>query len=82
MFILKLSALVVLALAGACQGAPEDTISFTGAVRTDATFTSCRTGCKLGPANTDADHAQWAAVLRNFTVTAPSTMEAKPMDAL
>ncbi len=51
-------------------------ISFTGNLRTDATFTSCGTGCTLGAANTDADFAQWAAVVKTFHVSTPSTMQA------
>jgi hypothetical protein len=53
-----------------------ETISFTGDLRADATFTSCGAGCTLGSANTDADYAQWAAVVETFTVVAPSAMQA------
>jgi hypothetical protein len=47
-----------------------DVISFTGDLRTDATF--------LPPVSftTDADYAQWAAVVKNFHVNSTSTMEA------
>jgi hypothetical protein len=51
-------------------------ISFTGDLRTDATFISCGTGCTLGPANTDADFAQWAAVVNTFHFGTLSTMQA------
>jgi hypothetical protein len=50
--------------------------SFTGDLRADATFTSCGMGCTLGPANTDADYAQFAAVVRTFSVASPSMMDA------
>src|ERR1035438_8488936 len=41
-------------------------LSFTGNLRTDATFTSCGSGCTLGPTNSDGDYAQYAAVVRDF----------------
>ena len=50
--------------------------SFTGNLRTDATFTSCGSGCTLGAGNADSDYAQWAAVVKTFTVAAPSPMTA------
>lgn len=50
--------------------------SFTGNLRTDATFVSCGEGCTLGPANPDSDYAQWAAVVRDFHVTNASAMQA------
>jgi len=53
-----------------------DTISFTGDLRNDASFTACGPGCVLGAGNTDGDYAQWAAVVQDFTVAAPSTMQA------
>ena len=52
------------------------TLSFTGDLRTDATVTSCGSGCTLGPSNTDAEYAQYAAVVRTFNVAAPSGMTA------
>ena len=52
------------------------TISFTGNLRTDANFVDCGTGCTLGPANTDGDYAQWAAVAFNFQVPVMSAMTA------
>jgi PEP-CTERM motif-containing protein len=45
-------------------------------LRADATFTTCGSGCVLGPSNTDAEYAQWAAVVENFTVVSPSAMQA------
>jgi hypothetical protein len=69
-----LGALVALFFFGSFASA--SVISFTGNLRTDATFTSCGTGCTLGPGNTDADFAQWAAVVRTFHVGTPSTMQA------
>jgi hypothetical protein len=53
-----------------------DTISFTGNLRTDATFLSCGPGCTLGSGNTDADFAQWAAVGREFNVNVTSVVQA------
>jgi hypothetical protein len=52
------------------------TVSFTGDLRTDATFTSCGSGCTLAPADSDSDFAQWAAVVGDFHVATTSTMEA------
>ena len=51
-------------------------LSFTGDLRTDATFLSCGDGCTLGGGNSDADYAQFAAVERGFTVAALSTAQA------
>ncbi len=51
-------------------------ISFTGDLRTDATFTSCGNLCTLNAGNTDADYAQWAAFAANFNVPVTSTMTA------
>jgi hypothetical protein len=51
--------------------ASADTFSFTGDLRTDATFLP-----PDPPPFTDGDYAQWAAVVRAFNVAAPSTMEA------
>jgi hypothetical protein len=50
--------------------------SFTGDLRNDATFVSCGPACMLGAANSDGEYAQWAAVVRDFTVTTSSSMEA------
>jgi len=51
-------------------------ISFTGNLRTDATFVSCGSGCTLGAGNSDSDYAQFAAVVKDFTVSTTSTMDA------
>ncbi|MGA2433922.1 MAG: DVUA0089 family protein [Bryobacteraceae bacterium] len=51
-------------------------IFLSGNLRTDATVTSCGAGCTLGPSNTDGDYAQFAAVVDDFTVYTPTTMEA------
>lgn len=68
---------LVLLFAGLCEQAGRaDTISFTGNLRSDANFTDCGAGCKLGPTNTDGDYAQWAAVAKTFHVGIASTMEA------
>lgn len=66
-------------LIGVCVFIPSvrgGTISFTGDLRTDATFTSCGAGCTLGPANTDDDYVQWAAVVKDFHVSTTSLMSA------
>ncbi len=51
-------------------------IFFNGNLRTDATALDCGPGCVLGPANTDADFAQWAAVAKTFTVATGGPMQA------
>jgi hypothetical protein len=56
--------------------AKAETISFAGNLRTDANAIGCGPSCILGPSNADADFAQWAAVVDDFTVTAASSMEA------
>lgn len=48
--------------------ARADSFSFAGNLRTDATVTSCGQGCTLGSTNTDGDYAQFAAVVRSFTL--------------
>jgi len=50
---------------------PADIISFTGDLRADPTFLP-----PGGPSFTDADYAQWAAVVRSFQVSSPSAMTA------
>src|SRR5271157_4934764 len=72
---MKSSRLFVLA-ALALPMAKAETISFVGNLRTDANVTACGPSCTLGPFNTDADFAQWAAVVDDFTVTGSSTMKA------
>lgn len=52
------------------------TISFTGDLRTDANVTSCGSGCTLGANSTDGVYAQYAAVIRQFTVSSSSVMQA------
>src|SRR5262245_7524157 len=60
----------------ACGTARADTISFTGNIRSDATFTGCGSASNLGPRNSDGDYAQWAAVVRSFHLSAASKVEA------
>jgi hypothetical protein len=57
------------------QPAFAASISFTGNLRTDATVLSCGNGCTLGAGNSDGDFAQYAAVVRDFTVATPSAMQ-------
>lgn len=52
------------------------TISFTGDLRTNATFLDCGPGCTLGAGNTAGDYAQYAAVVETFNVPLTSTMSA------
>ena len=66
---------VCLGAAGVGQS-QAGTISFVGDLRTDASFVSCGSGCTLAAGNSDSDYAQWAAVERDFTVPADSTMRA------
>src|SRR5262249_3736739 len=75
-FAFAFPALAAALLLSAPATAAPIVISFTGDLRTDATFTACGSGCTLGPANSDAAYAQWAAVLRDFHVGASSAMEA------
>src|ERR1700759_4688902 len=63
-------------VAGVGQSQAGTVQSFTGDLRTDATFTSCGFNCTLGPGNSDADYAQYAAVERDFTVATTSTVQA------
>ena len=72
----QLYLLTVGLLAASLLPARASTISFTGDLRTDATFTSCGGGCTLGPGNSDGDFAQWAAAIGDFHVGSTSTMEA------
>jgi hypothetical protein len=51
-------------------------ILFSGNLRTDATVIDCGSGCTLGPSSTDADYAQWAAVVNTFVVTTATPVEA------
>jgi hypothetical protein len=52
------------------------TLSFTGNLRTDATFKGCGQGCTLQPSDDDGTWAQFAAVVENFNVTSTSSMTA------
>jgi len=63
-------------LAASLVSAQASTISLTGDLRTNATFTSCGDGCTLGPGDSDGDFAQWAAAVGDFHVGTTSTMEA------
>ena len=67
--------LLVLAII-AIWPAEAGTISFAGNLRDDANVISCGTACTLGASNTDADYAQWAAVVDSFTVSTASDMQA------
>jgi hypothetical protein len=72
-----LSALTAASLLAAFSSSSQaSTIFFSGNLRTDANVTGCGTGCTLGDADSDSDFAQWAAVVKTFTVTQKTTMEA------
>jgi len=49
---------------------------FSGDLRTDATVLDCGSGCTLGPADSDGDFAQWAAVVANFTLSTSGPVQA------
>jgi len=66
LFLLTLSAMAVRA----------EIISFTGNLRDDASVTACGNGCTLGVSNSDGEYAQYAAVIRDFTVSTTSAMQA------
>jgi len=68
--------LATVLLTAALAPAQATVLDFTGDLQTDATFTSCGTGCTLGPSNTDSDFAQWAAAVADFSVVTTSAMEA------
>lgn len=72
---MKSNCLFILALF-TLAAANAETISFTGNLRTDANVIACGSGCTLDASNTDADFAQLAAVVDDFTVTTDSDMEA------
>ena len=75
-FIPRLALFCFFALTLNTPTAIANTISFTGNLRSDATFTSCGTGCTLGAGNSNGDYAQYAAVVRSFTVLTTSTVQA------
>jgi hypothetical protein len=67
---------VVLLAACVAPSASASTISFSGNLRTDANLTACGSGCTLGPSNTDADYAQYAAVVDTFSVASTTSVYA------
>lgn len=52
------------------------TISFIGNLRDNANFTSCGSGCTLGPGDSDGDYAQFAAVVETFNISQTSAVQA------
>ena len=62
--------LCLLAFPLATRSAKADTLSFTGNLRTDAAAGTC-VGCV-----SDGDYAQYAAVIRTFTLSAASSVSA------
>ena len=65
----------VLAVTLLATSVKADVLFFSGDLRSDATFTSCGSGCTLGPGNTDSDYANWAAATYDFVVTTASTVQ-------
>ncbi|HLK19532.1 MAG TPA: DVUA0089 family protein [Bryobacteraceae bacterium] len=68
--------LLLLASILGLTSAHANTISFTGNLRNDANVIACGSGCTLDASNTDADYAQWAAVVDSFAVGTTSQMSA------
>ncbi len=71
-----LAAIAALGIGTTTTSANPVILSFTGNLRTDANVTVCGSGCTLGPANTDGEWAQWAAVVKGIHVSSPSSMTA------
>ena len=67
---------LALALLGASSQLGANTLFYSGDLRTNATVTSCGSGCTLGPSNNDGDYAQWAAAVYSFHVYTTTAMEA------
>jgi len=64
--------ILLLALAPTLSAA---TLFFSGDLRTNATVVDCGFGCTLDSSNSDADYAQWAAVIIPFTISDPSAVD-------
>src|SRR5262245_59193216 len=58
------------------QPARATVLFYSGNLRTDAAVIDCGPACTLGPADTDGDFAQWAAVVTNFTLNTAGTVRA------
>lgn len=67
---------LVLCLLTSIRPSLASTLSYTGDLRTNANITSCGPSCTLGASNSNGDYAQYAAVVVNFSVLAPSSMSA------
>lgn len=65
---------VLLSLSGHPLSA--STISYTGNLRSNANVTSCGSGCVLDSTNSDADYAQYAALVVPIAVLSSSTLQA------
>jgi hypothetical protein len=65
-----------LLIAGFLSPARAGILFYSGNLRADATVVDCGAGCTLGIGDTDADFAQWAAVLTNFTVSTAGPVQA------
>jgi hypothetical protein len=74
--LLRQTLLIFFTTAVLASPAVASSISYIGNLRTDATVTSCGSGCTLGAGDSDFDYAQFAAVVENFSVTSTSTMTA------
>jgi hypothetical protein len=72
---LLLGSLLSLFLFSGASRASAASISFSGNLRTDATVLACGTGCTLSSANSDEEFAQYAAVIKSFSVTSASSVQ-------
>lgn len=68
---------IAFCLLATAHKAAAGVISFSGDLRIHATDTRCGPGCSLDPLDSDADWAQWAAAIYDFTVTEPSTVQVR-----
>ncbi len=68
--------LLILLLLGVVPTVSATTLSFKGNLRSDANVIDCGFGCTLAASDDDATWAQFAARVENFTVAAPSAMNA------
>ena len=70
------SLLISVAVACVTSRMSATTLFFHGNLRTDVTATACGPLCTLGPSNTDAEYAQFAAVVVSFSVSTTTAMQA------
>jgi hypothetical protein len=61
---------------GAAPHLSANILFYSGNLKTDATVNGCGSLCTLGPGDSDANYAQWSAVVETFTVYSTTNMEA------